>query len=476
MTSTAGGIGGAALASLLAGELSASEPSQHEAAGMPAGEDGRFAPRPPHFRPSATHCIFIYLYGGISQLDLFDPKPKLAELDGQPLPESLAANVRFAFVKKDTARFLASPRKFSRHGQCGMEISELLPHLAGCVDEIALVRSMHTEAFNHAPGELMTNTGTLASGHPSVGAWLSYGLGSESTDLPGYVVLILGERIKAYTWSNGFLPSVHQGVRLGSQGEPVHNLHRPAGMTPAIDRSQLDAIRDLNLLSYRHLGDPEIAARIAAYELAFRMQSAAPELIDLSAETAGTLNSYGTDRPDADAKTFATQCLLARRLVERGVRFVNLIHSNWDQHKDLDRDLARNCLVVDQPIAALLKDLKQRGLFDTTLVVVCTEFGRTPVSDNGQKPDMPNGRDHHPSAFSVWMAGGGVRGGQVIGQTDEFGWNVVEDPVHVNDFHATILHLFGLDHLKLTYRFKGRDFRLTDVGGKVVHKLLRSVS
>ena len=463
-TSAAGGVGLAALASLLRAE----QPSTSLDDTAPS----LLAPRPPHYRPMAERCIFIYLYGGVSHLDLFDPKPKLNEFHGQPLPDSFSKDVRFAFVKKETALFMGSPRTFRPHGQSGLEISDLLPRLATCADDLAIVRSMHTEAFNHAPGETMINTGTVAAGHPSVGAWLSYGLGSESQDLPGYVVLILGDRVKAYTWSNGFLPSVHQGVRFHGQGEPVQDLASPRGVSRELVRAQLDAVRDLNAFRGAHVHDPEIAGRIAAYELAFRMQAAAPELINLASETAFTRSAYGVDRPDADSSAFATNCLLARRMVERGVRFVNLIHSNWDQHKDLDRDLAKNCQTVDQPIAALIEDLKARGLFDSTLVVICTEFGRTLVSDNGQQPVNPNGRDHHPSAFSVVLAGGGVRGGMAHGKTDDFGWNVVEDAVHVNDLHATILHLFGLDHLRLTYRYRGRDFRLTDVGGRVVTKLL----
>lgn len=470
LTSTTGGIGLAALAALLQHDrpASAAEPDGES----PGESAGPLPPRPPHFSPRANSCIFIYLYGGVSHLDLFDPKPKLTELHGQPLPESMTRDLRFAFVKKETARVLGSPRVFRRHGQGGIELSDLLPNLAGCADDLAVIRGMHTEAFNHAPGELMTNTGTLAAGHPSVGAWLTYGLGSESNDLPGYVVLIVGERVKAYTWSNGFLPSVHQGVRFNSEGEPVRNLTLPPGMSAALTRSQLDAVADLNARRLAHAGDPEIAGRIAAYELAFRMQTAAPELIDLAGETARTLQDYGVEREDVDQRRFSTHCLLARRMVERGVRFVNLIHSNWDQHKDLDRDLDKNCRTVDQPIAALIRDLKRRGLLETTLVAICTEFGRTPVADNGQQPENPNGRDHHPWAFSVALAGGGIRGGQTIGRTDDFGWNVVEDPVHVNDLHATLLRQFGLDHLRLTYRFKGRDFRLTDVGGKIVEKLI----
>jgi hypothetical protein len=353
-----------------------------------------------------------------------------------------------------------------------MEFSDLLPHLSTCVDDIGLIRSMHTEVFNHAPGELMTHTGLAFAGHPSVGAWLTYGLGSAAQDLPGYVVFVMGPRVKPYTWSNGFLPSIHQGVRLRNQGDPVPNLSNPPGLPAALQRSQLDAVRDLNQLRYAQTGDPEIASRIASYELAYRMQATAPDLFDLSRETRPTLEAYGVNRENPDLKVFSGNCLLARRLVERGVRFVHLIHSNWDQHEKLETDLRQNCQTVDQPIAALLKDLKQRGLLETTLVVLATEFGRTPMADNSVRDAKTVGRDHHPFAFSVWLAGGGVKGGQVIGKTDELGFGVTEDPVHFNDFHATLLHLFGLNHERLTYRFKGRDFRLTDVAGTVVRKLL----
>lgn len=469
LTSTKGGIGLAALAWQLMQDEGRTDSL------LDGSSAGPLRSHTPPRAATAKNCIFIYLYGGLSQIDLFDPKPKVNELDGQLMPASLADKLQFAFIKKDTAKFMASPRVFRSHGQCGMELSDLLPHLGGCADNLTLIRSMHTETFNHQPGQIMINTGTPLVGRPSVGAWLTYGLGSESKDLPGYVVMVLSDSdaVKPYSWSNGFLPSNYQGTRFFSKGQPVLNLASPNGIHPEMQRRQLDAIRDLNAMRWNHVHDPEIAGRIAAYELAFRMQSATPELLDTSRETASTLEDYGVNRQDPDQMTFGKNCLLARRMVERGVRFVNLIHTHWDHHRDLNRDLPKNCLVVDQPIAALIKDLKQRGMLDSTLVVICSEFGRTSVSDNGRDPNAPpNGRDHHPLAFSVALAGGGVKAGQVIGKTDELGWNVVEDPVHVNDLHATILHLFGLDHLKLTYRFKGRDFRLTDVGGKVVQKVL----
>jgi hypothetical protein len=480
LTSSASGIGLVALASLLRDEglLAA-----------PADPANPLTPRAPHFAPKATACICIYLEGAPSQIDLFDEKPKLNELHGQALPESFTKNVRFAFIQKETARILGCPRKFTPRGDCGMELSDLLPHLGECVDDIALIRSMHTEQFNHHPGQLMMNCGSAMFGRPSTGAWLTYGLGSESNNLPGYVVLSAGRGTSGGTsnWSSGFLPTTYQGVLFRNTGEPVLDLNNPPGLTADMQRRTIEALSELNGLRDAQVRDPEIHSRVAAYELAFRMQSAAPELIDLSGETRATLDAYGVNREDPPDggrggvgagggtgvfRQFATNCLMARRLVERGVRFVNVYHASWDHHSDLDKELTFNCRMADQPIAALLRDLKQRGLLDTTLVIWASEFGRTPLGENRPGFAKVNGRDHHPFAFSLWMAGGGIKGGQVIGKTDELGWNVVEEPVHVNDFHATILQLFGFDHLKLTYRFQGRDFRLTDVGGNVVRRLI----
>jgi hypothetical protein len=480
LTTTASGLGALALASILNdhGLLAAEATRANSTAENP------LARRHPHFAPRAKACIFIFMEGAPSQMD-FDPKPKLNELDGQKLPESMVKEVRFAFIQKDSAVLMGTPRKFRRYGQCGMELSELLPHLSSCADDIALIRSMHTSQFNHHPGQLMLNCGVPTFGRPSMGSWLTYGLGSESQNLPGYVVLTAGRGTSggASLWSSGFLPSNYQGVLFRNQGDPVLNLSNPPGITAEMQHYGLDAVKDLNRLRQNMVGDPEIASRIASYELAFRMQSAAPELMDLSGESAATLEAYGVDREDPKVatergggpnqfRTFSRNCLLARRMVERGVRFVNLYHASWDHHSNLDVELTFNTQMADQPIAALLKDLKQRGLLDTTLVVWGSEFGRTPLGENrvGRKPNT--GRDHHPFAFSLWMAGGGIKGGQVIGETDEIGWNIVKDPIHINDFHATILHLFGLNHEKLTYRFQGRDFRLTDVAGKVVNQLL----
>ena len=452
---------------------------------LAGGVTNPLAPRQPHFSGKAKNCIFLYMEGGTSQIDLFDPKPKLNELNGQKLPDSMMQNVRFAFIQKDSARLLGSPHKFRRYGKCGMELSDMLPHTGAHADRLTLIRSLHTEAFNHHPGELLMYTGVEKFGRPSVGSWITYALGSASENLPGYVVLTAGRAPSGGNtmFGSGFLPTTYQGVLFRNQGEPVQDLTNPPEITAEMRHYGLDALRDLNQLHQKKVGDPEIASRIASYELAARMQTAVPELTDLSRESPKTLEAYGVNR-DAGGlstqrgggpesfKTFARNCLLARRMVERGVRFVNIHHASWDHHNALDNDLLFNCRATDQPVGALLTDLQERGLLDSTLVVCASEFGRTPLGDNrpGFK-DNVTGRDHHPFAFSVWLAGGGVKGGQIIGETDEIGWNIAKDPVHVNDFHATILHLFGLDHLKLTYRFQGRDFRLTDVAGKVVDKV-----
>ena len=476
LASTACGVGQLALLSMLKrdGLLAAAESSANP-----------LAPREPQYVPKAKACIFIFLEGAPSQIDLFDEKPKLKELHGKPLPESMTKNVRFAFIQKETAVLMGSPRKFQPHGQCGMELSDYLPHLSTCVDDIALIRSMHTDAFNHHPGQLLLNTGTQMFGRPSVGSWLNYGLGSPSQNLPGYVVLTAGRGTSggASNFASGFLPTTYQGVLFRNQGEPVLHLNRPPGISDELQRTGLDALRKLNEQRLTALADPEIDSRIASYELAYRMQSAAPELLDLSGESKATLAAYGVDRPDPQnnnyrgggagvQKAFALNCLLARRMVERGVRFVNIYHASWDHHSNLDPELAYNCSIADQPVAALLKDLKQRGLLDSTVVVWGSEFGRTPLAENRPGRELNTGRDHHPFAYSLWMAGGGVKGGQVIGETDELGWHIARDPVHVHDLQATLLHLFGLDHERLTYRFQGRDFRLTDVDGKVVRSLL----
>lgn len=477
------GLGMAALAGLLADDGFAAGPAKNadetKSAAVPPDP---LAPKPSHFPGKAKQCIFIFLEGAPSQIDLYDPKPKLNELNGKPLPESLLKNVRFAFIKKESAVLLGSKRKFTKHGESGMEFSDYMPHIATCADDILKVRSMHTDQFNHHPAQLSLLAGRPFFGLPTIGSWLTYGLGSASRNLPGYVVLSAGRGTSggASLWASGFLPSMYAGVLFRNQGEPVLNLTNPAGLPPALQRQGLDVMRDLNAERFREIHDPEIASRIASYELAFRMQSAAPELIDLSSESQKTLDAYGIDRKEPDLKAsrgggpgqfkqFATNCLLARRLVERGVRFVSLFHASWDHHSNLDAELGHNCQMADQPVAALLKDLKQRGLLDETLVVFAGEFGRTPLGENrAGVGSSVSGRDHHPSAYSLWMAGGGLKGGLTYGATDEIGWSITEKPVHVNDFHATLLALFGIDHLKLTVRNQGLDARLTGVGGNVI--------
>lgn len=476
LATTSNGLGAVALGTLLQDDRLLADTADGSSSIMP---------QMPHFAPRAKHCIFVFLAGAPSQIDLLDPKPALIERHGQPLPESLGAKARFAFINAKTARLKGSPRRFTRHGESGTEFSDRLPYIATCADDIAVVRSMHTDEFNHHPAQLMMNCGVGRLGRPSVGAWLTYGLGSESQNLPGYVVLSAGTGASGGTsnWSNGFLPAKHRGVTFRNQGEAVLHLKQPEGISANGQRASLEAIRQLNRQRLALTGDSAIAERISAYELAFRMQAAAPELIDVSGESQQTLADYGVDRVEPANQrhrgytgnahaAFGRNCLLARRLVERGVRFVSLYHASWDHHDALDKDLKYNCSVVDQPVAALLRDLKQRGLLDSTLVVFTGEFGRTPLADTHESGGQQPGRDHHPFAFSLWMAGGGVQGGQVVGQTDELGWAPVADPVHINDFHATLLHLFGLDHLRLAKRFGGFDLRLTNVGGNVVEKLL----
>jgi hypothetical protein len=429
-----------------------------------------------HFTPKVKAIIYLFMAGAPSQLDLFDAKPTLARYDGQEMPgELIPKDERFAFIR-GTPRLLGSPFTFGRHGQSGAEISNILPHLAKAADDIAIIRSMKTTQFNHAPGQIFMNTGHQIPGRPSLGAWLSYGLGTESRDLPGFVVLLSGERAPdggKSCWGSGFLPTVHQGVEFRSSGDPVLYVSNPPGVGAEARRDSIDLVNDLNRGTLAATGDREIETRIAAYELAYRMQTSVPELMDIRKEPAAIQEMYGTEPGKV---SFANNCLLARRLVERGVRFVQLYHRGWDTHgafagDDLAVRLPRLCAETDRASWALLTDLKQRGLLESTLVVWGGEFGRTPINEqrNGSKF---LGRDHHPRAFTVWLAGGGVKPGVAIGRTDDFGYNIVEDPIDVHDLHATILHLIGLDHTKLTYRFQGREFRLTDVSGRVVEQLL----
>ena len=485
LLSSASGLGAIGLGSMLTrdGLLSPKQAAAQE----PQRPVNPLAAKPSHFDARAKACIFIFMAGAPSQLDLFDPKPELVKQHGEALPKSIYEGVRFAFLKPDTARLMAPlNRKWKKYGECGMELSDLLPHIGSVADDICLIRSMHSEQFNHHPGQLLMQCGRAEFGLPVMGSWLTYGLGSESENLPGYVVLTAGRGSSggATLWQSGFLPSVYEGVLFRPQGEPVLNLKNPEGISMDLQRRGLDALNELNRQRLQTMRDPEIASRISSYELAFRMQSAAPELIDLSGETEETLNAYGVNRktPNGGGRgsgggdtfgTFARNCLLARRMVERGVRCINIVHASWDHHSNLDPELEFNATMADQPIAALINDLKQRGLLDSTMVVWGSEFGRTPLGENrgGNRTEV-TGRDHHPYSYSMFLAGGGIRGGQVYGKSDELGWGIAENPVHANDLHATMLKAFGLDHLKLTYRFQGRDFRLTDVAGNVIDPLL----
>jgi len=463
------GIGSLALGSLLNEQIHAKETAHGLIATDP------LAPKTPHFTPRAKRAIYLHMAGAPSALDLFDYKPKLIELNNQPCPESIYKKERFAFIK-GVPKMLGTPHKFSRNGQSGLEVSELLPHLVTVADDITVVRSMHTSQFNHAPAQLFLHTGAPRQGRPGMGAWLTYGLGNESQDLPAFVVLVSGGKTPdggSSLWGSGFLPTVYQGVQCRAQGDPVLYVSDPPGMSREARRRSLDALKDLNEMQLQQVGDPETLTRIAQYELAYKMQASVPELMDISGEPETVKKMYGIEPGKV---SFANNCLLARRMLERGTRFVQLFHWGWDQHgeskgNDLFDGLGRQCKQTDQACAALVKDLKQRGMLDDTLVIWGGEFGRTPMNEerNGSKF---LGRDHHPHAFSIWMAGGGIKPGLTYGETDEFGYHAVKDRVHVHDLQATILHCFGFDHTKLTYRFQGRDYRLTDVHGEVVDGLL----
>jgi hypothetical protein len=452
------GVGAIALSSLFARDAAADARSP-------------LAPKKPHYAPKAKRVIFLFMAGGPSQLELFDPKPELNELHGQPVPQSFIEGKRFAFLKGHPT-VLGCQRTFAKAGDCGMDISDLLPYHRTIADDVCWIRGMKTDVFNHGPAKVFVNTGSPQFGRPSMGSWVTYGIGSEADNLPGFVVLQSGPRGPrggAALWSNGFLPSTYQGVPFLKGPSPILNLKSPPGVDDTKQGEFIDVVRDLNRLRHQAVGDPEIETRIAAYEMAYRMQTAAPELMDLTSETKETLDLYGTE-PGKDS--FATNCLLARRLIERGVRFVQLYHTNWDHHggptENLEKHLPEVCKDVDQASAALVKDLKRRGLLDETLVIWGGEFGRTPMGE----PRESVGRDHHIDAYTMWLAGGGVKAGFIYGKTDEIGYNVVENPVHVHDLQATILHLLGLDHTKLTFRFQGRDYRLTDVHGEVVTDIL----
>jgi hypothetical protein len=457
----AAGLGVPALATLLADDLGAARPAAL-----------------PHFAAKAKRVIYLFQSGAPSQLDLFDPKPKLSALRGKELPDSVRRGQRLTGMTATQASFPLAPSKFAfaRHGKGGAWLSELLPHTAKVADELCLVRSLYTEAINHDPAVTFFQTGAQLAGRPSIGAWLAYGLGSVNASLPAFVVMIsrgsgnpIDQPLYDRLWGSGFLPSRYQGVKLRPAGDPVLYLSNPAGVDAGTRRRMLDDLSALNALRLKEVGDPEISTRISQYELAFRMQSAVPELTDLSKEPEHVFRLYG---PEARKPgTYAANCLLARRLAERGVRFIQLFHRGWDQHTHLPRQIAGQCRDTDQPSAALIADLKQRGLLDDTLVVWGGEFGRT-VYCQGTLTAADYGRDHHPRCFTVWLAGGGIKGGRTYGETDDFSYNVVKDPVHVHDLQATILHCLGIEHTKLTFKYQGRHFRLTDVHGSVVKDIL----
>jgi len=461
------GVGSIALTSLL--EQSTFAASQSQIGNRQSAIPAR------HHPARAKNVIYLFMAGGPSQLELFDYKPKLVELNGKPIPDSMIAGKRFAFMDssfKDRSTLLGSRRKFARYGKHGAWVSELFPYQSKIVDDIAIVNTVATDVFNHAPAKLFMNTGSGQGGRPSMGAWVTYGIGSDAKDLPGFVVLQSGPRGPrggAVNWGSGFLPTVHQGVPFRSSGDPIVNLSTPAGVSTQHQRDTIDAVNALNARRLAATGDAEIQTRISQYEMAFKMQTSAPELCDLSGESQDTLDLYGAT---PGKPSYANNCLLARRLVERGVRFVQLYHTNWDSHggpgETLEKDFEARCKEVDQASAALVIDLKQRGLLDETLVIWGGEFGRTPMGENRTS----TGRNHHIESGAMWFAGGGTQPGIVLGETDELGFAAVEDRCHVHDLHATILHLLGIEHTKLTHRFQGRDFRLTDVHGKLISKLL----
>ena len=454
------GIGAAALGSLLARDLRADIA----------------LPGLPHFKPKARRVIYLFQHGAPSQLDLFDYKPALSDFRGKELPDSIRMGQRLTGMTAYQTSFPTAPSIFSfaQHGQSGMWLSELLPHTAKVADRIAVIRSMHTDAINHDPAVTFFQTGFQLAGRPSIGAWLAYGLGSENQDLPAFVVMVsqgtgASQALADRSWGSGFLPTKYQGVKFRSAADPVLYLSNPPGYSPQARRRFLDDVSKLNAIKSAEYHDPEIATRIAQYEMAFRMQSSVPELADLSSEPESTFELYGPD--SRKPGSFAANCILARRLAERGVRFIQLFHRGWDQHGNLPREIKPQCQQTDQPSAALIEDLRQRGMLDETLIVWGGEFGRTVYSQGTLTADN-YGRDHHPRCFSVWLAGGGVKGGVTHGTTDDFSYNITEDPVDVHDLHATILHCLGIDHTKLTFKFQGRHFRLTDVHGRAVREIL----
>lgn len=465
------GVGAVALSSLLKNDLSSEHFARAESdiaspANIPKWE-GVIHPR--HVPPKCRRVIHLCMAGGASHLETFDNRPKLQELDGQPMPKSFTEGQQIAQLQgqKDNLKCLGPQHTFRRHGTCGTEISSILPNISSIADDICVIKSMHTDQINHDPAHTLMNTGASIPGRPSMGSWLLYGLGAETDNLPGYVVMTSvgggqSQPIASRQWHSGFLPSRFQGVEFRSMGDPVLYVNSPSGVELSQQRSLIQAIQALNQVGNDRLRDPEIATRIAQYELAFRMQTSVPELMDISDEPQHILDLYGTQGGDG---SFASNCLLARRLAERGVRFIQLYHRGWDHHGGIKNGSETTAKLVDQGTAALVKDLKQRGMLDDTLIIWGGEFGRTPMAQG-------SGRDHHIKGFSIWMAGGGIKPGTTYGSTDELGYSAVENPVHVNDLHATLLHLFGIDHERLTFRFQGRDFRLTDVSGHVIQPIL----
>jgi hypothetical protein len=458
------GVGKIALASLLTGAAST------RGIAAPVAQANPLAPRRPHFTPKAKAVIHLFMAGAPSQLEMFDYKPALAQLEGRPIPPSIIGGQRYAFIRTDAGTL--GPRfRFARYGQSGAMLGETLPHLAKVVDDICIIRSLRTDQFNHGPAQIFLNTGFGQPGRPSLGTWVIYGLGAETENLPAFMVMSTGSGISggAANWASGFMPTMYAGARLRNAGEPILNVSSPPGYDRALQADTLEVVGRLNRQRLSAVGDPEILTRINGYEMAFRLQTSAPELMDLRSESRATLQMYGCE---PDRPSFARACLLARRMVERGVRFVNIYHEGWDAHTDVSGNVRNNCQATDQSSAALVKDLKQRGLLDSTLVIWGGEFGRTPMVESNTALGRSLGRDHHPQAFSIWLAGGGVKPGLTYGATDDLGFHVVENPVHIHDLQATILHLLGLDHERLTYHYAGRDFRLTDVHGNVVRAIV----
>jgi uncharacterized protein (DUF1501 family) len=455
------GVGKIALASLLTGVFARAQ--------QPAPRNP-LAARPPHFTPRAKAVIHLFMAGAPSQLELFDAKPELTRLEGRPIPPEVIGNQRYAFIRTD-AMALGPRFRFARYGQSGATLSEMLPNLARVVDDVCIIKSMRTDQFNHGPAQIFLNTGFAQPGRPSMGSWVTYGLGAITDNLPAFVVMSTGSGISggAANWASGFMPTTYAGIRLRNAGEPILNVNSPPGFAPELQRDTLDLVSRLNRKRFEEVGDPEISARINAYEMAGRLQTSAPELTDLRSESRSTLDLYGCD---PDRPTFARACLLARRMVERGVRFVNIYHEGWDAHTDVAGNVRTNTQATDRASAALVQDLKRRGMLDETLVIWGGEFGRTPMVESNAALGRSLGRDHHPQAFTIWLAGGGVKPGLTYGATDDLGFHVAENPVHVHDLQATILHLLGLDHERLTYHHGGRDYRLTDVYGEVVHDLV----